>query len=99
LGREKPYPVIRLALSMKQVRKYSPPPNPAKLTDSRCRKYMVEYDTDQSWELDALDPKVIARLIRTAVLKLRQEKEWRAAVEQEKREQKELLALAEDREN
>jgi len=55
--------VTRIALTMKQVRKYSPPPNPAKLTDSRCGGYIELYG-EESWELDALDPTVITTLIR-----------------------------------
>ncbi|KKL20583.1 hypothetical protein LCGC14_2454000, partial [marine sediment metagenome] len=54
--------VRRIALDMKQVEKYSPPPNPAKTTDSRYAAYRDEYG-DDSWELDALDPRVITELI------------------------------------
>jgi len=59
----------RLALNMEQVEKYNPPPNPAKLTDSRCAGYIAEFG-DESWELDALEPSVIAALIRTNVMAL-----------------------------
>ena len=45
--------VKRVALTMEQVQTYNPPPNPAKITDSRCGKYMEEFG-DESWELDAL---------------------------------------------
>jgi len=54
--------VERIALNMDQVDKYNPPPNPAKLTDSRCSGYISEYG-DKSWELDALDPHTINTLI------------------------------------
>jgi hypothetical protein len=60
--------VERIALNMDQVRKYNPPPNPAKLTDSRCAGYIKEFG-NKSWELDALDPKVIANLITKTVNK------------------------------
>lgn len=52
----------RIALNMEQIDLYNPPPNPAKITDSRCGAYIREYG-DKSWELDALDPKVIHDLI------------------------------------
>lgn len=55
--------VRRIALNMDQVREYSPPPNPAKMTDSRANDYIVEHGYE-SWELDALDPKVLDKLIR-----------------------------------
>ena len=54
--------VVRIALNMEQVEEYQPPPNPAKTTDSRYDKYIDEYG-DESWELDALDPRVITELI------------------------------------
>jgi hypothetical protein len=54
--------VERLALNMDQVRRYRPPPNPAKMTDSRFNGY-VERFGEKCWELDALSPTVIARLI------------------------------------
>jgi hypothetical protein len=56
--------VQRIALTMDQVREFNPPPNPAKLTDSRCRAYMDEYG-DESWELDALEPQRLIELIET----------------------------------
>ena len=62
--------IRRIALNMKQIRKYSPPPNPAKLTDSRCAAYIDEYGPE-SWELDALEPRVLKALIEKHVSKLR----------------------------
>jgi hypothetical protein len=67
----------RLALNMAQVRQYNPPPNPAKITDSRAAGYIAEFG-DESWELDALEPAVIATLIRTAVYAVRDEDKWSA---------------------
>jgi len=55
--------VRRIALNMDQIEQYSPPPNPAKLTDSRGTAYVEEYG-DESWELDALEPSVLTALIQ-----------------------------------
>lgn len=77
--------VKRLALNMDQIEQYDPPPNPAKITDSRATAYIAEFGSS-SWELDALEPSVIADLIRSAVRVVRDEKKWKAAVEQERRE-------------
>lgn len=65
----------RLALNMDQVRRYNPPPNPAKTTDSRYAGYIAEFGTE-SWELDALEPAVIAGLIRTALMRLVKKNVW-----------------------
>jgi len=58
--------VERLALNIDQVELYKPPPNFAKMTDTRSRNYIGEYGKE-SWELDALDPKVITGLIEDDV--------------------------------
>lgn len=63
------YPVTfkRVALNMDQIRTYNPPPFPAKPTSSRFRKYLEEHNTDDAWELDALEPSVLRQLIRDEV--------------------------------
>jgi len=61
--------VVPIALTMEQVRKYNPPPNPAKITDSRSTGYIEKFG-DKSWELDALPPKVLSDLVSEAILNL-----------------------------
>lgn len=58
--------VERIALNMTQVEQYSPPPNFAKQTDSRHGEYAAMYG-ENSWELDALEPRVIRDLINEHV--------------------------------
>jgi hypothetical protein len=67
--------VERIALNMPQIRLYNPPPNPAKLTDSRASNYISHFGKS-SWELDALEPRVIQNLIRDTVLSYRDEEVW-----------------------
>ena len=52
----------RIALNRDQIDDYSPPPNPTKLTDSRAIDYIKQHG-NSSWELDALEPKIIDKLI------------------------------------
>lgn len=54
--------VKRIALTMNQIDELSPPPNPAKLTDTRARDYIEKYGSS-SWELDALEPSYIENII------------------------------------
>jgi hypothetical protein len=82
--------ISRVALNMDQVTAYEPPPNPAKETDSRFQAYLSAYG-DESWELDALEPAVLADLVREEVGKVLDQKEWDAAVEEEN-QHKALLA-------
>jgi hypothetical protein len=58
--------VRRIALNMDQVQRYNPPPNPAKLTDSRATGYIAEHG-HESWELDALDPATLSALITSHI--------------------------------
>jgi hypothetical protein len=57
---------IRVALNMDQIEEESPPPNPAKTTDSRFASYRALHG-DESWELDALKPEYLNRLVRERV--------------------------------
>jgi hypothetical protein len=57
----------RIALNIDQVRQFNPPPNPAKVTDSRSGPYIDEFG-QESWELDALDPDVLTGLVRQNIL-------------------------------
>lgn len=84
----------RLALNMDQVEEYGPPSNPAKITDSRAQGYISVYGTE-SWELDALEPNVLAALVRDFVMENRDEALWAAAVEREN-EHKRLLQKVSD---
>lgn len=61
--------VKRVALTMDQIERFSPPPNPTKLTDARASGYISEYG-HECWELDALEPKIITSLIRNEVTAL-----------------------------
>jgi hypothetical protein len=85
--------IKRLALNIDQVRKYNPPENPAKQTDSRCEGYIREFGSS-SWELDALEPRVLANLVRSAVLKVRDDDLWDAACKKEEKMRKELTKFA-----
>lgn len=58
--------VRRIALNMDQIEAYNPPPNPAKMTDSRGMNYVEEYG-ESSWELDALEPRVLVSLIEAEI--------------------------------
>ena len=58
--------IHRIALNFDQVENYSPPPNPAKTTDSRYESYRVLHG-EESWELDALEPRTIVDLIRDEI--------------------------------
>lgn len=74
--------VKRLALNMDQVEQYNPPPNPCKVTDTRATAYIREFG-GESWELDALEPAVLAALIRNNVEALIDFDVWQERVDTE----------------
>jgi hypothetical protein len=80
----------RIALNMDQVEQYSPPPNPAKVTDSRAADYIARFG-HTSWELDALEPKVLDKLIGDKILEFVDMEKWNET-EAEQDEARKLLA-------
>ncbi len=86
-------PVVRAALNMDQVKQYNPPPNPAKITDSRATDYIKQYGTS-SWELDALRPDVLAGIVRDAVEARLDREAWDRAVAEEREERGALYEVA-----
>ena len=85
--------VDRIALNMSQVEQYNPPPNPAKLTDSRAHDYVQQFG-DESWELDALTPQVLADLVTDRVSEHRDDALWAEAEEIEQRGRDLLLEVS-----
>jgi hypothetical protein len=75
--------IRRIALNRNQVDQYQPPPNPAKVTDSRYQKYADEHG-EESWELDALEPAVLDALITNTILEYRDESKWKRREKSEK---------------
>lgn len=87
------FTIERLALNMDQIRKYQPPPNPAKENDSRFRDYKKNYG-DQSWELDALEPAMLSALVQKAVDGYRDKNKWSEKVSEENLHRKNIAKVA-----
>lgn len=75
--------VKRLALNMDQVEEFKPPPNPAKVTDSRASGYIDRFGPE-SWELDALEPSYIVGLIQREIEEIRDGDRWMDIIRLEK---------------
>lgn len=85
----------RLALKYAQVQVLNPPENPAKVTDSRAKQYIKMYGAS-SWELDAVEPKELARLVEAAVVNLRDDSLWQDALDEENAMKAELQKFAKE---
>lgn len=87
--------VDRIALNMDQIEEFSPPPNPAKLTDSRAKTYIAEFGSS-SWELDALEPPVLRDLIRSAIKRYCDMDKLKARRAQQEEERKHLIQTSDN---
>ena len=83
----------RLALTMAQVEEFRCPPNFAKLSDSRSPKYIKAYG-NESWELDALDPVVMADLIQDAIDVVKDHSQWVEDKSREEESREKLFSAA-----
>ena len=81
--------VQRVALTIEQVKEHDLMPNPTKHADSRSAKYVAEYG-DQCWELDAIPPDKLQKLVVAAINEHIDRDRWNAALEQEQKDQAEL---------
>lgn len=81
--------VIRIALTQEQIKKFNPPPNPAKITDPRAKGYIAKFG-NTSWEVDALNPDVLHKIIRKAIDELIDAVKFNAKIEQEGKDRKKL---------
>jgi hypothetical protein len=84
--------VDRIALNMPQIKQYNPPPNPAKITDTRATEYIKQYGAE-SWELDALEPAELDRLIRKQIEIYLDRKKYDRAKRKEERERAKIQKI------
>jgi hypothetical protein len=90
VGEEEPFfQIIALALNMKQIKQYKCPPNPAKITDPRAVGYIKEHG-NKSWELDALEPKVLMQIAEQGIVSFLDVEKYNAWIKREQREIKKL---------
>jgi len=87
------YPdITHIAITRAQIDKYSPPPNPAKVTDPRAKDYIREHG-DTSWEVDALNPEILHNLLITKIESLIDLDKYNEILEQEKEDKEELKKI------
>ena len=88
------YPLVKqIGLTMKQIKEFNPPPNPAKITDPRAKWYLAEYG-NVSWEVDALNPKVLHQLVKDNVEKLIDMRKFRSLLKEEEKTKQKLNEFA-----
>jgi len=81
--------VKRIALTYDQVQEYGLAPNPTKTTDTRAAAYIQKYGME-CWELDAIEPKELQRLVLEAIKEYVDDEAWQASKQQEEEEKADL---------
>jgi hypothetical protein len=79
-----------LALTTEQVKKYNPVPNPAKFKDPRASDYISNFGKI-SWEVDALNPKILSNLISNRIEQLIDIKRFNKQIKQEEVDKNKLI--------
>ena len=87
--------VKRLALTSSQIERYNPPENPAKLSDPRAGWYTDEFGFS-SWEVDALEPRVLTDLLTEEIEELIDLDKFNAKLVLEELHKDKLLDISEN---
>jgi hypothetical protein len=74
--------VLKLALNPGQVKQYKLPPNPVKPKDPRSESFFKKFG-QSCWEVDALPPEVLVKVIRLVLEKLVDREKMDAVIEKE----------------
>lgn len=85
--------VEKIALTLGQVQKYNPPPNPAKLTDPRSMEFVAKYGAS-SWEVDAIEPSELGRIVTSEIRSRLNMDLMNAVVKQEGKDKEHLRKAA-----
>jgi hypothetical protein len=81
--------IERVALTFDQVKKFNLASNPTKIADPRSQNYHSQYG-NQCWELDALPPDELEKIVKRAINGYIEADVWDANVEQINEEKKAL---------
>lgn len=87
--------IEHLALREDQIKEFNPPPNPAKVTDPRAKWYLKNFG-DTSWEVDALNPKVLTNLLIDSIESRVDMLLFAEILKMEKRDKQDLLNMVEN---
>lgn len=89
---ENQFKIIQIGLTMKQIKQYDLPPNPAKLTDPRAKSYIAKFG-QVSWEVDALSPEIIEDIVNTNIQSNIDFDQYNLIIQKEQNERDEILDI------
>lgn len=82
----------RIGITQQQIQEYNPPPNPAKLSDTRAKEFVRKFGK-YSWEVDALPPETLHILLRSKIETSINLDMYNAVLEQEHIDREKLKAI------
>jgi hypothetical protein len=82
--------VRRIGLTFDQVQTLRLPPNTGKEADTRMPDYRARFGFTDTWELDAVEPRLLAQMVDDAVIELRDDDLWTEALERQEIESEEV---------
>lgn len=88
------FEVEAIGLSKAQIKQFSLPPNPTKLTDSRAKEYIKRHGKI-CWEVDALQPETLISIVRENIMERIDTEVYEARLQQETDDKAELDKLIE----
>lgn len=86
--------VIPVALTQEQIKKYNPPPNPAKIKDPRADNYVAKFG-NKSYEVDALRPEIMIKIVESAIVEWVNLTKYRKVIKQELKDMERVEKFAE----
>jgi len=88
-GKEWLVKVERCALTYEQVERYNLPPSPTKKADPRSKWYIQQFG-DRCWELDAVEPNELQKIIEASILKWINREKWNETAKKIEEERQKL---------
>jgi hypothetical protein len=81
--------VVRCALTYEQVERYKLAPNPTKKVSQGRKWYISQYE-DRCWELDAVPPEELRKIIEETITRFINAEKWKATIEEIEKEKETL---------
>lgn len=88
------FQIKKIALTLDQVKKYNPPPNPTKHKDPRSANFIAKYGAS-SWEVDAINPAELQKIVTREIKFCIDGNEMLKVIHREDSDKKLLRAAAE----
>ena len=88
------FKINRIGLTMNQIKRFNPPPNPVKLKDTRSEWYVKRYG-ETCWEVDALNPQTLHEVVEDGIYEVMDDEQFKRIAQEEEEDKEELRRMME----